>query len=65
MWLVELEACARMYDSLSRPMTAPRFEPVDDSYSWLNGIQAVSYGSPVGNGVGYDVDDLGWPAQAE
>ncbi len=35
--------------------TAPTFETGDERYQWLNGVQAVGYGTVDGTGVHYDV----------
>jgi len=39
-------------------MTEPQLETVDDSYSWLSAIQAVSYGSQ--SGMGWVTTSMIW-----
>jgi hypothetical protein len=43
--------------------TAPTFECGDERYSWLNGVQAVAFGSVDGSGVHYDLYSLSGPPE--
>ena len=45
-------------------VAAPQFEVADERYAWLNDVQAISYGSPIDGGIGYDVYEVSWPGAA-